>query len=153
MPLIKCETCKKDVADTAETCPHCGQEQPEKFLRQHPDRVLVCPSCNVNNYDNADECRNCGEGLYEALKEKWRLLEAKKAKFWSIVAPFAFVFIFFGVLSNTVAFLTGKFDFKTYMVGFAAWFVIACLTSMLWNLALVPFLQWLFTPKDKNTGT
>lgn len=69
MPLVKCETCTKEVADSAEVCPHCGQDQPEKYLRKHPKDCLVCPKCNVNNYAGAESCRYCGKDFDEVRQE------------------------------------------------------------------------------------
>lgn len=47
MPLIKCPECGKEIADTIESCIHCGFVLPKNEERINDDVVL--------KYDNADE--------------------------------------------------------------------------------------------------
>jgi hypothetical protein len=67
MPFLKCETCGKDVADSALVWPHCGQDHPEKMFRQLPHEWVYCPKCRVKNslYANCGACRSCGGPLNE----------------------------------------------------------------------------------------
>ena len=95
MPLVKCDTCKKEIADTAETCVHCGQEQPEKYFRTHPNSWVNCPKCWVKNYPVPQPCRNCGEPLDKACK---RYEKERTARPWPIV---------FCLVGAVVGFLTG----------------------------------------------
>lgn len=37
--LISCSTCKREISNQAETCPHCGQ----------PTGVHICPKCKSSN--------------------------------------------------------------------------------------------------------
>jgi hypothetical protein len=75
MPLVECVTCKQDVADTAEVCPHCGQDQPEKDFRKRPHYCVSCPHCRVKNYPLYKQCRSCGSSLEEVNdkydKRRW----------------------------------------------------------------------------------
>lgn len=70
MPLVRCLTCQQQVSDTAEVCPHCGEDQPEKHFRQHPGQWVWCPMCSVKNH-LLEQCRNCGASLAE-VTAKWR---------------------------------------------------------------------------------
>ena len=35
MALIKCEGCNGDVSDTAQTCPHCGDNMQHQFIKNN----------------------------------------------------------------------------------------------------------------------
>jgi ssDNA-binding Zn-finger/Zn-ribbon topoisomerase 1 len=86
MPLLKCHTCEKDVADTAEVCPHCGQDLPQKDFRKG-EASVICPKCPVWNYrdskgnwDNLGQriCRSCGTALEEVIAKSHKKDFAKK---------------------------------------------------------------------------
>lgn len=72
MPLVKCTTCQQDVSATAEICPHCGQEQPEKHFRQNPNSWIECPGCHTKNHPTGNNlpCRACGMSL-DVLNDKY----------------------------------------------------------------------------------
>ncbi len=90
MPIIPCETCRKDVADSALDCPHCGAELPAGRYARSGAKTVMCRGCYVHNaycaHSTDVRCRACGKDL---APEFARRLRKDGAWGWGVAGGFA----------------------------------------------------------------
>ena len=72
MSLVECPECKKQISDSAKTCPYCGFPMEEYITTIVENKTtmsvvntenLNCPKCGTQNYKEYKFCKKCGNKL------------------------------------------------------------------------------------------